>query len=507
MPTLELDQKGSLAFDIAAFVGKCVAVLGITGSGKSNTVAVLIEELLAQGLAATIVDIENEYWGLAERYELLIAGRSPQATLPLEVQTAALLAELSLERNISVVLDLSEHSQNEASEILLVYMTRLWEGAGKLRKPYLVVVEEAHEWLPQGSGSPLKQMLTRFALRGRKRGLSLLLASQRSAKVEKDVLTQAALLFLHQVVHPTDVKVYKDLIPWPASQVEETVPSLQPGQAVVVRSASVQFAEMRRRHTFDAGATPEFGSMRAPALRQVDTTTLAELQALFQEAKLQASPNKETALHQRISDLEADLARVRDENEQLRSENALLSKLQLSSTASTLEISEAVVQHLAFPSGLPVFSEGVPGALATPLIQQTGPGVASPLAGAQAQILQLDQVEWNRYDEFRCSLRQLVRDKARAAAAYAILRMLASAPEMARADILLSLRLSENWLREQKVEGLLENKKLVRVSRRGASHAIYYRSLLQERLRGILPGRNDYAQLVLDLFSERKERK
>ncbi len=498
MPTLALDQKGDLAFDVAAFVGKCVAVLGITGSGKSNTVAVLIEELLAQGLAATIVDIENEYWGLAERHELLIAGRSPQATLPLEVETAGLLAELSLERNISVVLDLSEHSQSEASEILLVYMARLWEVAGKLRKPYLLVVEEAHEWLPQGTGSPLKQILTRFALRGRKRGLSLLLASQRSAKVEKDVLTQAALLFLHQVVHPTDLKVYKDIIPWPASQVEETIPSLQPGQAVVARGASVQLAEIRRRYTFDAGATPEFGSMQAPALRQVDRTTLAELQALFQEVRLQAAPKKQTTLRQRIHELEAELARVREENEQLRSENALLSKLQLSSTASTLEISEAVVQQLALPSGLTAFSGG--GALPTPPVQQTEPAAVFPLAGAQAQMLHLDEVEWNRYEEFRRGLRQLVRDKARAAAAYAILRMLAFTPEMARADILLSLHLSEQWLREQKVEGLLENKKLVRVSRRGASHAIYYRSLLQERLRGILPGRNDYAQLVLGLF-------
>lgn len=52
---LDLDLKGTLALDIAAFVGKCVAVLGITGPGKSNTVAVLIEELLAQRLTATII--------------------------------------------------------------------------------------------------------------------------------------------------------------------------------------------------------------------------------------------------------------------------------------------------------------------------------------------------------------------------------------------------------------------------------------------------------------------
>jgi hypothetical protein len=499
MPTLELDQKGNLVFDVAAFVGKCVAVLGITGSGKSNTVAVLIEELLAQGLAATIVDIENEYWGLAERHELLIAGRSPQATLPLEVETAGLLAELSLERNISVVLDLSEHSQNEASEILLAYMTRLWEVAGKLRKPYLVVVEEAHEFIPQGMGSPLKQILTRLALRGRKRGLSLLLASQRSAKVEKDVLTQAALLFLHQVVHPIDVKVYKDLIPWPASQVEEVVPRLLPGQALVIRSASVQLAEMRRRYTFDAGATPEFGVAQAPALRQVDAAMLAELQALFQEAQQQkqqrATPNKEAPLHQRIRDLEAELAQVREENERLRTKQALPGQQhQVVSAASMLSVEQATVGQLILPAG-----DFVPRSQAE-LEVAAGPlNVALPAFEGSGQ---------RRYNEFRDLLKHLAREKTRAELAYAILRELTRTPamEMARADLLLVLHIPDvRHYRDLNIEALLENRRLIRVSRRGASHTIYYRSCLQERLRGILPERNDYAQLVLGLFSESKD--
>lgn len=500
---LDLDLKGTLALDIAAFVGKCVAVLGITGSGKSNTVAVLVEELLAQGLTATIIDIEGEYWGLAERHELLIAGRSAQSELPLEVGTAALLAELSLLRRVSIVLDLSEHSQTEAAEILLLYITHLWGVAGKLRKPYLVVVEEAHEYLPQGTNSPLKQMLTRMALRGRKRGLSLLLASQRSAKVEKDVLTQAALLFLHQVVHPTDMKVYKDLIPWPGSQVEETVPRLQPGQAVVVRNALVQLVEIRRRHTFDAGATPEFGLAAAPALRRIDAAALSEFRALLSEQQKQPNPGatKEVQLLGRLHELEEELAQARGEIELLRRENALLSKLQLSSTASTLEVAQAVVQQISLPADLPLLSTVLPTDAERSLARPVDEESVSAQAGSPAQYPLLNDVELRRYQEFRRGLRHLVRDRARAAAAYAILQMLAHTPEMARADILLALRLNDGWIREQKIEALLEGRKLVCVIRRGTSHAIYYRSLLRERLRGILPGRNDYAQLVIGLFS------
>lgn len=52
-----MDIASGVQLDINAFIGKSVALLGITGSGKTNTAAVLIEELLGQGLPMTIVDI------------------------------------------------------------------------------------------------------------------------------------------------------------------------------------------------------------------------------------------------------------------------------------------------------------------------------------------------------------------------------------------------------------------------------------------------------------------
>ena len=80
-----------IALETEVFVGRSVAVLGITGSGKTNTAAVLIEELLTQGLPMTIVDIEGEYWGLKESYDLLIVGRSEHAELEIGPENAAQL--------------------------------------------------------------------------------------------------------------------------------------------------------------------------------------------------------------------------------------------------------------------------------------------------------------------------------------------------------------------------------------------------------------------------------
>lgn len=94
----------------------------------------------------------------------------------------------------------------------------------RYRRPWFLVVEEAHEFVPQGAAALTKKVLTRIALRGRKRGIGLVLVSQRSAKVDKDVLSQAEYYILHKVVHPADLRVYRDLLPLPPRDTDSTVP-------------------------------------------------------------------------------------------------------------------------------------------------------------------------------------------------------------------------------------------------------------------------------------------
>jgi len=107
---LDMNIAETVDLDIDAFVGRSVAVLGITGSGKTNTAAVLIEELLSGGLPLTIVDIEGEYYGLKQKFDLLIAGRSEHAELEVTSENAGVLATASVTRGLSVILDLKIHA-------------------------------------------------------------------------------------------------------------------------------------------------------------------------------------------------------------------------------------------------------------------------------------------------------------------------------------------------------------------------------------------------------------
>src|SRR5579883_2553377 len=350
---LALDREHRLALSIQDLIGKCIAVLGITGFGKTNTAAVLIEELLSQGLPLTIVDIESEYYGLKQSYQVLVAGRSIHAEVPLEMSNAASLAEISIRRGISVILDLADYTQDEASTILTRYFKRLWEVASIERKPYEIVLEECHEWIPQSVSTPLKQILTRIALRGRKRGLGIILVSQRSAKVEKDVLTQASLLFLHKVVHPTDLRVYKDLIPLSAVEVENMVRNIRPGEAIMIYNQQVSVIQVRLRHTFHVGSTPTLSPVVQPKLRKLNEVVLRELRSLtansYQES---ASADEKTRLARRVQELEEVIALKDAEIERLQSQIDLLSKLSVSiegwpnvvhsSSLQTLEVDRAV---------------------------------------------------------------------------------------------------------------------------------------------------------------------
>ncbi len=272
--TKPLRISDELDLDLNDTVGKFIAVLGIRGSGKTNTAAVILEELLNYNFPLTIVDIDGEYWGLKEKYEILVVGKSENVDIEIGIQHAEKIAEISLTKNVPIILDVSGYAYDEAHKLLLLYFRRLWDLAGKFRKPYEIVIEEAHEFIPQGMSDELKRILVKIALRGRKRGLGAIILSQRSAKVEKDVLTQAEILFLHKVVHPSDLKVYKDMLPVAPKNVSEIINALSTGECVLYCGEVCTTIHVRIRKTFHAGYTPALGEIEIPRLKSISEEIL-----------------------------------------------------------------------------------------------------------------------------------------------------------------------------------------------------------------------------------------
>ena len=322
----QINVSEGFALPVDILAGRCAAVLGIRGSGKTNTAAVIVEELLMNGYPLAIADIDGEYWGLKERYEVLSVGGSRAVDLPVAPRHGGVLAQEALTRGIPVILDMSSFSADEMYELLYRFAKGLWETSTEVRRPFHLVIEEAHEFLPQGLRTDLKDILVRIALRGRKRGLGVLVVSQRSAKVDKDVLTQAELLFLHKVVHPVDMRVYKEIIPWPADKTEAAISSLAVGECVVVAPGEVRTVKVRPRITFHAGFTPSFAGARLPKVRKVNAELL---QVLKQVTAGRTDYDEVHTLREQCEALRIQLAERDKRIEQLESELEVISRLRV----------------------------------------------------------------------------------------------------------------------------------------------------------------------------------
>ncbi|QCW02526.1 helicase HerA domain-containing protein [Natrinema pallidum] len=294
-------------------------VTGKSGSGKSNTASVIAEELLEAGYPLLIVDTDGEYYGLKEEYEMLHAGADEECDIQIGPEHAEQMATLALEENVPVILDVSGYlDEDVADELLRKIARQLFVKEKKLKKPFLLVVEEVHEYIPEGGGvGETGNLLIKISKRGRKHGLGIVGISQRPADVKKDFITQANWLVWHRLTWDNDTKVVGRIID---TEYSELVSDLNDGQAFVQTDwteVDVRKIQFRRKRTFDAGATPGLDDFERPELKSVSDALVGDLQDISERTEreqdriteLEAELEKK---QQRIETLEDDLASARD---------------------------------------------------------------------------------------------------------------------------------------------------------------------------------------------------
>jgi DNA-binding transcriptional ArsR family regulator len=294
-------------------------VTGKSGSGKSNTASVVVEELLDAGYPVLIVDTDGEYFGLKEQYELLHAGADEECDIQVAPEHAERLATLALEENVPIILDVSGYlDEDVADELVRETARHLFAKEKQLQKPFLLIVEEVHEYLPQqGGAGETGKMLVKIGKRGRKRGLGIMGISQRPADVKKDFITQANWLVWHRLTWENDTQVVRRVV---SSDVADEVEGLGDGDAFVQTDwteADVERVQFRRKHTFDAGATPGLEDVERPELKSVGEDLLEELDEISERADRRR--NRVAELEQqleerneRIDELERELDNARD---------------------------------------------------------------------------------------------------------------------------------------------------------------------------------------------------
>ena len=305
---LQIDRDGMLPFTKGRLSGASITILGRKGTGKSTTLAVFAEELLKQNVPLVIADPQGEYYSLAQHFDIIVAGRTGHALISLDPEKAGALAEFSLIHNVPVVLSLPRYNAKERFTLLRCFFERLWTLEEDLRKPYFVLMEEAHTYIPQVGTTPVFQILSDIFLLGRKLGLGTIMATQRSQRIHKDTISQSEMYLLHKVTHPRDVEIYEELVPLPAKEVRAMIARLRKGSAIAVyedetlpeevSSDVVVQVQIRNQETYHVGSTPTFEAAESIALRQLDDALVKELQALLAESQPGESEKERSLLHQ-----------------------------------------------------------------------------------------------------------------------------------------------------------------------------------------------------------------
>lgn len=300
------------------------ALLAKRRAGKSNAGRVMAEEMYAARLPFVAIDPIGAWWGL--RYARDGKGKGlpipifggPRGDVPLEATGGALIAELVAERRLTCILDLrSFKSKADRTRFLLDFAQTL------LRlntEPLHVFMEEAHVYIPQKPFAEETRLVAAWAeivAQGGGKGLGCTLLTQRSARLNKDVLEQVDSLIALRTTGPRDRAAIEGWLREKDDDlgVVESLPSLKDGEAWVWSPdflGQTKRFRFRLSHTFDSGATPKVGQSNKPpgTMADVDLGALRERMA---ETIERAKAEDPKALQARVRDLERQLrAKVPD---------------------------------------------------------------------------------------------------------------------------------------------------------------------------------------------------
>ena len=297
---IPLDESGEVTLPLVDVLRGRGAIFGKAGSGKSNSASVVLEELLDRGHGAVIVDTDGEYWGLKEQYEVLHVGADEECEFRVAPEHAEKLAELALEQNVPIVLDVSGYlDEDERSAVVRETARALFEREKRVQRPFLLLVEEVHEYIPEGGAlDETGEMLIRVAKRGRKRGLGIIGISQRPADVKKDFITQCDWLLWHRLTWDNDTKVVRRVV---GSDYAGDVQDLDDGQGFLMADfleSDVLAVRVRRKRTYDAGAAPGLDETETPDLKSIDADLVDDLEDISE---------REERRQDRIAQLEAEI--------------------------------------------------------------------------------------------------------------------------------------------------------------------------------------------------------
>ena len=153
----------------------------------------------------------------------------------------------------------------------LVYDALFWGmdlPVGGRQQPLLVVVDEAHRFLPADGSGGAAEVFAKVAKEGRKYGVGLLIITQRPSDVDADVLSQCGTMIALRVTNPADKAAVNAAVPDDLGGLTALVPSLRTGEALILGDAMYVPSRVRIHRAADK---PTGGDPALPSAWQLES--------------------------------------------------------------------------------------------------------------------------------------------------------------------------------------------------------------------------------------------
>ena len=122
----------------------------------------------------------------------------------------------------------------------IAFWGRREPGLGRQR-PLLLVLEEAHTYLPSGESrftqGHARRALQRIPREGRKYGIGTVIVTQRPSEIDETILSQCGTFIALRLTNPTDQGRVRSTLPDDLSVIVNLLPALRTGEAVITGDA------------------------------------------------------------------------------------------------------------------------------------------------------------------------------------------------------------------------------------------------------------------------------
>lgn len=264
--------------DLEELLATRLLVQGNSGSGKSHLLRRLLEQS-APWVQQTVIDPEGDFVTLAERFGHLVIDAEDHTERGLQVA-----GERARMHRVSSVLNLEGLDAENQMRRAAAFLGGLFDAPRDHWYPMLVVVDEAQLFAPAVAGEVSDEArklslgaMTNLMCRGRKRGLAGIIATQRLAKLAKNVAAEASNFLMGRTFLDIDMARAADLLGMERRQAD-AFRDLERGQFMALGPALSRRPLNLRIGTTETGprnATPRLMPLPEATLDDVRATILA----------------------------------------------------------------------------------------------------------------------------------------------------------------------------------------------------------------------------------------